>query len=283
MSGESLSGPLLSLDHLSVDYGRGRSRKRVVTDVSFDIAHGETVGLVGESGSGKSTIGKAILGLVPVAGGAIRFDGEDIGHVSSRRRRELTRSIQVIYQDPYGSLNPALQIGTTLAEPLTTRRRELSQREVALRVGEALELVGLPPTAARKYPGDFSGGQRQRIAIARAVIVRPRLIVCDEAVSALDLSIQAQVLNLLQDLSAELGVSYLFISHDLSVVELLSTRIAVLYRGSIVESGEARKVFEQPEDPYTRLLRAAAPVPDPDAQRERQKTFFEELRIRRGV
>ncbi|WP_426323540.1 ATP-binding cassette domain-containing protein [Microbacterium sp. E-13] len=275
--------PLLSVENLSIDYGRGRSRTRVVTDVSFDIAEGETLGLVGESGSGKSTIGKAILGLVPVAEGAVRFDGEDISRVSPRRRRELTRAIQVIYQDPYGSLNPARQVGTTLAEPLTLRRGELSRREISQRVGDALELVGLPSTAARKYPGDFSGGQRQRIAIARAVIVRPRLIVCDEAVSALDLSIQAQVLNLLQDLSAELGMSYLFISHDLAVVELLSSRIAVLYRGSIVERGDARQLLEQPQAPYTRLLQAAAPVPDPDEQRRRREEFFAAFRSRQSA
>ncbi len=283
MSSESSPTPLLEVDGLSVDYGRGRSRRRVVTDVSFEIAQGETLGLVGESGSGKSTIGRAILGLVPVADGAVRFDGEDIGRASGRRRRELTRAIQVIYQDPYGSLNPALQIGATLAEPLALGRRQLSRREIRERVGEVLEMVGMPASAAEKYPGDFSGGQRQRIAIARAVIVRPRLIVCDEAVSALDLSIQAQVLNLLQDLSAELGMSYLFISHDLAVVEHLASRIAVLYRGEIVESGDARQVFEHPVDPYTRLLQAAAPVPDPVLQKQRREQFFAEFRERTGA
>lgn len=283
MSSETDSRALLSVDRLCVDYGRGRRRRRVVTDVSFEIAAGESLGLVGESGSGKSTIGKAILGLVPVASGRILFDGEDIGQISGRRRRELTRAIQVIYQDPYGSLNPALPIGTTLAEPLLLRRRELSRREIHSRVGEALEMVGLPPAASAKYPGDFSGGQRQRIAIARAMIVRPRLIVCDEAVSALDLSIQAQVLNLLQELSAERGMSYLFISHDLAVVEHLAARIAVLYRGAIVESGDAHQIFERPRDPYTRLLQAAAPVPDPELQRARRDEFFVEFRRQAGV
>lgn len=280
MSSEANTQPLLSVDRLCVDYGRGRARKRVVTDVSFEIAAGETLGLVGESGSGKSTIGRAILGLVPIASGQVRFDGEDISHPSRVRRRELTREIQVIFQDPYGSLNPALSIGATLAEPLMLRGRDLSQKDVRTRVGEALELVGLPKTAAQKYPGDFSGGQRQRIAIARAVIVQPRLIVCDEAVSALDLSIQAQVLNLLQDLSSVLGVSYLFISHDLAVVETVAAKIAVLYRGSIVESGDSRQIFEDPKNSYTRLLQAAAPVPDPEAQQQRRQTFFEEFRRR---
>ncbi|MDT3316388.1 ATP-binding cassette domain-containing protein [Microbacterium sp. KSW4-11] len=274
---------MLEVDGLTIDYGRGRSRRRVVADVSFSIAAGETLGLVGESGSGKSTIGKAILGLVPVAGGSIRFAGEEISTASGRRRRQLTREIQVIYQDPYGSLNPARRIGTTLAEPLTVGRQSLGRREVAARVAEALDLVGLPASAADKLPGDFSGGQRQRIAIARAIIVRPRLIVCDEAVSALDLSIQAQVLNLLQDLSAELKMSYLFVSHDLAVVELLSSRIAVLYKGSLVENGDAREVFDHPRDPYTQLLRAAAPVPAPREQELRRDEFFEKLRARSGV
>jgi ABC-type oligopeptide transport system ATPase subunit len=269
----SKRSPLIDVKDLSVDYGKTRQATRVVHSVSLDVRSAETVGLVGESGSGKSTIGKAILGLVPVAAGSIHFDGEDITHCSSRRRRELTREIQVIYQDPYGSLNPARTVGSTLAEPLTVRGKEYTSREVKNRVLKALDMVGLPANVAERYPGDFSGGQRQRIAIARAVIVRPRFIVCDEAVSALDLSIQAQVLNLLADFSQELGVSYLFISHDLTVVSHVAARTAVLFHGRLVEFGDSKQVSSNPTHPYTTMLQAAAPVPDPLMQRDRREEF----------
>ncbi|HEY5320801.1 MAG TPA: ATP-binding cassette domain-containing protein, partial [Galbitalea sp.] len=218
-------------------------------------------------------IGKAILGLVSVAEGSIRFDGEDITHCTTRRRRALTREIQVIYQDPYGSLNPARTVGSTLAEPLSVRGREFTSRDVKARVIEALDMVGLPASVADRYPGDFSGGQRQRIAIARAVIVRPRFIVCDEAVSALDLSIQAQVLNLLADFRENLGVSYLFISHDLTVVSHVAERTAVLYHGRLVEFGDSEQVSTSPSHPYTAMLQAAAPVPDPALQLQRREEF----------
>lgn len=266
---------LLSVRDLAVEYRRNRRTTRVVHQVGFDIAEGDTLGLVGESGSGKSTIGNVVLGLVPAAEGTITFDGEDITHVSKRRRRELTREIQVIYQDPYGSLNPSRTVGATLAEALTASHSTLSSRDVKVRVTEALDTVGMTAATAERSPAEFSGGQRQRIAIARALIVGPRLVVCDEAVSALDLSIQAQVLNLLDDLRRERGLSYLFISHDMAVIAHISDRIAVLDRGRIVESGTTSEVIDNAQDPYTRLLLAAAPVPDPAAQKVRRQAFRE--------
>jgi ABC-type glutathione transport system ATPase component len=266
---------ILKVDGLSVDYlGRSGRKFRAVDDVSFEVEQGETLGLVGESGSGKTTIGKAILGLVPVAAGRIVYNGEDITHCSRQRKRELTREIQVVFQDPYGSLNPVKTIGSTLAEPLSVHEPKLASRDVSSRVDEALELVGMSAQVATRLPGEFSGGQRQRIAIARSLIVRPRLIVCDEAVSSLDLSVQAQVLNLLADLQVRFGVSYLFISHDLTVVHHVASRVAVLYRGALVELDDTTVVAHQPSHPYTAMLQAAAPVPDPLAQAERRAQFF---------
>jgi ABC-type microcin C transport system duplicated ATPase subunit YejF len=263
--------PLLAVDDLTVTYpGRHGASVRAVDAVSFTIDRHQTLGLVGESGSGKSTIGRAILGLAPVAGGRIVYDGRDITHLSTRQRRPLSRELQVIFQDPYGSLNPTRTIGQTLAESLRAsgERRE----DVAMRVSDVLEEVGLPPEAARRYPTRFSGGQRQRIAIARAVIGRPRLIVCDEPVSALDLSVQAQVLNLLAGLQTRLGLSYLFISHDLAVVRHLCSDVMVLYRGSVVERGTAAEIYDSPKETYTRRLLDAAPIPDPVRQRSRSLT-----------
>jgi peptide/nickel transport system ATP-binding protein len=268
-----MSAPLLQISNLAVDYTRHRKTTRVVHHVSATIAAGETLGLVGESGSGKSTIGNVVLGLVPAAEGTITFDGEDITHATPKRRRELTREIQVIFQDPYGSLNPARTIGATLAESLVASDRTLRKRNVAARVTEALDTVGMATGTAARYPTEFSGGQRQRIAIARALIVKPRLVVCDEAVSALDLSIQAQVLNLLDELRRERDLSYLFISHDIAVIGHISDHIAVLDKGRIVEAGPTGTVIDNPQAPYTRLLLAAAPVPDPAAQKARREAF----------
>ncbi len=268
------AAPLLAVEDLSVDYHDRRGAKfRAVEGVSFEIARGETLGLVGESGSGKSTIGKAILGLVPAAGGRLRFDGEDITRCSARRRRQLTAEIQVVFQDPYGSLNPVRSIGSTLAEPLNVHGPKLATGEVRARVAEALRLVSLSPDVAERLPGEFSGGQRQRIAIARALVLRPRLIVCDEAVSSLDLSVQAQVLNLLEDFRDQLGVSYLFITHDLGVVHHIASRLAVLYRGRLVEMDATDRIWDRPQHPYTAMLQAAAPVPDPRLQAERRAAF----------
>ena len=267
---------LLDVRGLTVEYAVGRQRPplRAVDGVDLRIGARETVGLVGESGSGKSTIGRAILGLVPVAAGTVRFDGADITRASQRQRRSLSSELQVIFQDPYSSLNPTRSIGDTLAETLRAQR---GRSDVAARVRTMLERVGLPADAARRYPAHFSGGQRQRIAIARALMASPRLVICDEAVSALDLSVQAQVLNLLRELQHELGLSYLFISHDLAVVRHVSHRIVVLYRGQVVEQGRAADVYANPQHAYTQALLEAAPAPDPDVQRARR-----EARLRRA-
>ncbi|TYK51041.1 ABC transporter ATP-binding protein [Actinomadura decatromicini] len=254
-----MTEPLLSIDGLTVRYPRRRGGPVTALDgVSLTAGHGRTVGLVGESGSGKSTLGKAILGLVPVDGGSITFDGRDITRAGRRERRELSGQIQVVFQDPYGSLNPVKPIGRTLGEPLRVQR-SIGTRAVRDRVLEALERVGLPVAAADRYPAEFSGGQRQRVAIARALVMRPRLIVCDEPVSALDLSLQAQILNLFNELKADLGVAYLFISHDLGVVRYLADDLVVLYRGSVVESGPTRSVYDHPRAEYTKRLIAAIP------------------------
>ncbi|MET3803221.1 oligopeptide/dipeptide ABC transporter ATP-binding protein [Nakamurella sp. UYEF19] len=251
----------------------GRRRRSpgldAVRGVSIDIAAGRTVGLVGESGSGKSSIGAALLGLVPTAAGTISFDGADITHADRAARRLLARRMQVVFQDPFGSMNPARTIGETVTEALRYNLG-LDRGVVADRLERALTDVGLPPSAAGRYPGEFSGGQRQRIAIARAIAVDPDFIVCDEAVSALDLSVQAQVLNLFARLKAERGLSYLFISHDLSVVRYLSDEIVVLFGGRVVEQGPAGTVAGRPAHPYTQALVAAAPVPDPVEQRRRR-------------
>jgi ABC-type oligopeptide transport system ATPase subunit len=267
------TAPLLQVQDLRVDFTQGQGKVfQALKGVSLSIHPGETVGLVGESGSGKTTLGRVILGLTEATQGQILFDGEDITHASRARRRTLGRDIQVVFQDPYGSLNPARTVGDTLAEPLLSDK-SLRTQDIAQRIAEVLQRVGMPADTAQRYPGQFSGGQRQRIAIARAVIAKPRLIVCDEPVSALDLSVQAQVLNLLKELQQSMGLAMLFISHDLTVVRHVSHRTVVLYRGDIVEQGDAAQVHEHPLHPYTRALLAAAPVPDPLIQRERRAQF----------
>lgn len=265
------SHPLLQITGLTVEYKRPgrRSPIRAVDGVDLGIAPGETLGLVGESGSGKSTLGRAILGLTPAAEGVVNFAGNDITHLRVRQRRTLSSKLQVIFQDPYSSMNPARTIGQTLGEMLI-RDRSLRADDVAARVTDMLQRVGLSGDAARRYPAHFSGGQRQRIAIARALMVRPSLVICDEAVSALDLSVQAQILNLLGDLQEEFGLAYLFIAHDLAVVRHVSHRIAVMYRGRIVEHGDAEAVCSSPRHPYTQTLLDAAPIPDPELQRNRR-------------
>jgi oligopeptide/dipeptide ABC transporter ATP-binding protein len=264
---------LLDVQDLRVEYARGRGRPpvRAVDGVSFSLATRETLALVGESGSGKTTIGRAILGLAPLKGGAIRFDGKDITKATQRRRRELSSELQVVFQDPYSSLNPTRTIGQTLSEVMRASGRP-TRAEVHERVQTMLEHVGLPPDAAQRYPGHFSGGQRQRVAIARALMKQPRLVICDEPTSALDLSVQAQVLNLLQQLQRDFELSYLFISHDLAVVRYLAHRIIVLYHGRIVEQGDAEAIYANPTHPYTRALLDSAPVPDPDLQQQRRTT-----------
>lgn len=272
-----MSQPLLSIENLRLTFTTGNKPFEALKDVSLSIKAGETLGLVGESGSGKTTIGKVILGQVSHGrdaqiNGKIVFDGEDITHASRSRRRELGRDIQVVFQDPYGSLNPVRSIGDTLAEPLLMQTA-LSRQERERKVSEILEQVGMPVDTALRYPAQFSGGQRQRIAIARAVIGRPRLVVCDEPVSGLDLSVQAQVLNLLNDLQKSMGLTLLFISHDLTVVRHVSHRTAVLFRGELVEYGDAAQIHVQPTHPYTQALLSAAPVPNPVLQAQRRAAW----------
>lgn len=262
---------LLEIDKLVVEFPKPSLLAkpfRALHGVSLDIAPGETVGLVGESGSGKTTLGRAVLGLAPVTEGSITFSGEDITRASGARRRALSRDIQVVFQDPYSSLNPAMTVGAILEEPLTVAG--MSRGAARERIRELLDQVKLPRDAAERLPRNFSGGQRQRIAIARALALEPKLIVCDEPVSALDLSTQARVLELLISIQERTGVAYLFISHDLSVVRHISHRVAVMYHGEIVEYGRAAQVTDEPKHPYTRKLLMAAPVPDPVRQAARR-------------
>ncbi|HEY1616011.1 MAG TPA: ATP-binding cassette domain-containing protein [Streptosporangiaceae bacterium] len=256
--------PLLEVTDLTVTIKGSRLRPGVTAlrGVSLAVAAGETLGLVGESGAGKSTLAHAVLGLVPVSAGSISFDGRELAGLDRRSRRAVSRDLQVVFQDPYSSLNPARTVGQALAEPLEVHER-LSRADRRERIAGMLEMVGLPADAPRRYPAEFSGGQRQRIAIARALMLSPKLVICDEPVSALDLSIQAQILNLLAEVQRELSVSYLLVSHDLAVVRHLATRIAVLRGGELVESGSAAQVCDRPAHPYTRALLAAVPSPDP--------------------
>jgi len=265
-------GPvLLDVQDLVVEYrGRGLRAKpfRALHGVSVRLGRGRTLGLVGESGSGKTTLGRAVLGLAPVTSGRVLFDGRDISRASRRERRALSRELQVVFQDPYSSLNPALTVGDILAEPLSVQG--VTGAEARARVKELLDRVHLPQDAEHRLPREFSGGQRQRVAIARALALRPRLVVCDEPVSALDLTTQARVLDLLLEIQQATGVSYLFVSHDLDVVRHLSHEVAVMHRGEIVEQGDARQVTETPRHPYTQRLLLASPVPDPDRQAARR-------------
>lgn len=267
----SKNSMLLEIQGLAVTFNVGRHRPplRAVDGVSLQIAPRETVALVGESGSGKTTIGRAVLGLAPVSEGTITFAGKDVTRAGYKERQKLSADLQVVFQDPYSSLNPTRTIEQTLGETLRAQG-ETDKTAVAQRIQFMLECVGLPHDAADRYPGRFSGGQRQRIAIARALMARPRLVICDEPTSALDLSVQAQVLNLLGALQQQFDLSYLFISHDLAVVRHLSHRIIVLYQGRVMEQGDARTLYKSPVHPYTRALLAAAPVPDPMEQSQRR-------------
>jgi peptide/nickel transport system ATP-binding protein len=260
---------LLAVDQLRVQFGTGKRATEVLHGVSFEIAPSETLGLVGESGSGKTTIGRTVLGLVKAHSGTVSFDGRDITSAGRRERRALAKDIQVVFQDPYSSLNPAMAIGDILSEPLIMQG--VSRRDARARVRTLLDQVGLPSDAADRRPQEFSGGQRQRVAIARALAPEPRLIVCDEPVSALDLTTQARVLDLFAEIQQRTGVAYLFISHDLAVVRHISDRACVLYRGDIVETGQVDDVISRPTHAYTRRLILAAPVADPDRQAERRR------------
>ncbi|WP_026369255.1 ABC transporter ATP-binding protein [Kallotenue papyrolyticum] len=241
---------------------------KAVDDVSFTIKRGETLGLVGESGCGKSTTGRTILRLLPATDGEVYFEGKDVLKANARELKALRRDMQIVFQDPYASLDPRVTVGESIAEGLKIHRIG-TPKEQAERVHQVLRQVGLRPELARRYPHEFSGGQRQRIGIARALVLQPKLIVCDEPVSALDVSIQAQVLNLLKQLQREMGLTYLFIAHNLSVVEHISDRVGVMYLGKMAELADRDELFRNPMHPYTKALMSAIPIPDPTLKRER--------------
>jgi oligopeptide/dipeptide ABC transporter ATP-binding protein len=275
------AAPLIQVDDLHVHFPirRGLLRKQVgavkaVDGVTFEVRQGETLGLVGESGCGKSTTGLAVLNLLRATSGAVRFRGQQISNLNESQMRPLRRHMMMIFQDPYSSLNPRLTVGAIVAEPLGVYKVGTAA-ERQERVVELLRLVGLNPSFINRYPHEFSGGQRQRIGIARALATSPAFIVADEPISALDVSIQSQVVNLMSDLKAQLGLTYLFVSHDLSMVRYISDRVAVMYLGKIVEIASRNEVFDEPRHPYTRALLSAVPVPNPRLERQRRRIILE--------
>jgi oligopeptide/dipeptide ABC transporter ATP-binding protein len=274
------AGPIVEVDSLSVRFpvkgGFGRTKQWVhaLDEITLHVGRGETLGLVGESGSGKTTLGRAVLRRAPITSGSVRFDGQDITNLGGEQLRQLRRRMQLVFQDPYASLNPRMTILELVAEPLVVHGMVRKPEEARAQVYDLLDRCGLPGDAIDRYPHAFSGGQRQRIGIARALAMHPSLIVADEPVSALDVSVRAQVVNLLQDVQTEFGLSYLFIAHDLSVVRHISQRIAIMYAGRIAEIAPSNEVYERPRHPYTKALLSAVPIPDPVVQRERRREIL---------
>lgn len=275
--------PLLSVKDLSVTFDVRRPgawpwtpprKLHAVNRVSFDIAPGECLGVVGESGSGKSTLARAIVGTVPSSGGEILFDGRDLAAMGTTERREHRRDVQMVFQDPLAALNPRMPIGEIIAEPLITHEPKTPRSEVKRRVTELMDRVGLLPNLINRYPHEFSGGQCQRIGIARALILKPKLLICDEPVSALDVSVQAQVINLLMELQRDMGLSMIFIAHDLSVVKHISDNIVVMYLGTIMEKADARTLTTGPAHPYSQALISAVPIPDPVLEKARPRSVI---------
>ncbi len=282
MASNTTGEPLLKVEHLTKEFPAeagmiaGRFSKRVVSavnDVSFEIYPGETFGLVGESGCGKSTTGRTIMRLTNPTAGKVYFEGKDVSKMNKHELKDLRRQMQFIFQDPYASLNPRMTIGEIISEPMTIHNVGTKEERMKT-VRELLDVVGLNPEHINRYPHEFSGGQRQRIGIARAFALRPKLIICDEPVSALDVSIQAQVLNLLKELQDRYGTAYLFIEHDLSVVQHISDSVAVMYIGKMVELSDWKTLYTEPHHPYTQSLLSAVPVPDPDVQKTRERIIL---------
>ena len=276
--------PLLSVRDLSVTFDVRRPgswpwtaprKLHAVSEVSFDLAKGECLGIVGESGSGKSTLARAIVGTIPSSGGNIMFEGADLANMDPAQRRVHRRDVQMIFQDPLAALNPRMTVGEIIAEPLITHEPGTSRKEVKKRVSSLMERVGLLPNLINRYPHEFSGGQCQRIGIARALILNPKLIICDEPVSALDVSVQAQVINLLMELQRDMGLSMIFIAHDLSVVKHISDRTLVLYLGRVMETADSGKLTTMPEHPYSQALISSVPIPDPVLEKARPRPILE--------
>ena len=279
-----MSDPILSVQNLSVTFDVRRQgawpwtppmKLHAVSEMTFDLPQGQCLGVVGESGSGKSTLARAIVGTVPSSGGQILFEGQDLAGMDPRQRRVHRRDVQMIFQDPLAALNPRMTVGEIIAEPLMTHEPGVSRSERKKRVQELMERVGLLPNLLNRYPHEFSGGQCQRIGIARALILKPKLLICDEPVSALDVSVQAQVVNLLMELQRDFGLSMIFIAHDLSVVKHISDRIIVMYLGRQMEIAPAEPITTRPEHPYTQALIASVPIPDPKLEKARPRPVLE--------
>lgn len=271
------TAPILSVEHLKThfDVTKGLFSKRqvvkAVDDVSFQIHAGETYGLVGESGCGKSTLGRTLVKIYPATAGRVLYKGTDIAKITGAAAKQYSKEVQMIFQDPYASLDPRMTVGEIIKEPMEIHSIGASDKEREERAAELLKTVGLKPDHIRRYPHEFSGGQRQRISIARTLALNPEFIVCDEPISALDVSIQAQVINLLKEIQDQMGISYLFVAHDLSMVNYLSHRIGVMYLGHLVEEGEADELYENPLHPYTKALLSAIPIPDPDTAKAKRR------------